>query len=101
MKTKGWGKPYQKIKTHYSRTECLLFFYQTVVIPLNMALPKLLTITLILNLVASTLQSQFIQDDILAFPRYKIVLTRDKVSNADINMKDVEVKLSLSFQCLY
>jgi hypothetical protein len=63
-----------------------------------MALSKLLTITLILNLVASTLQSQFIQDDILAFPRYKIVLTRDKVSNADITIKNVEVVFS---PCLY
>lgn len=56
-----------------------------------MVLPKLLTIVLISNLVASTLQNQFIQDDILAFPRYKIVLTKEKVSNADINMKDVQV----------
>ncbi|GAN04823.1 glucosidase II beta subunit-like protein [Mucor ambiguus] len=51
---------------------------------------KFFTIALALNLVQSSLQSHFIQDDILAFPRYKVVVTREKVSNTDVSLKHAE-----------
>ncbi|KAF1801263.1 hypothetical protein FB192DRAFT_1384941 [Mucor lusitanicus] len=51
---------------------------------------RFLTIALALNLVQSSLQSHFIQDDILAFPRYKVVVTREKVSNTDVSLKHAE-----------
>ncbi|KAI8075592.1 hypothetical protein BDF21DRAFT_495097 [Thamnidium elegans] len=57
-----------------------------------MAINKLLTFTFIINLVVSSLAVQFVQDDILAFPRYKVVLTNEKISNA--NFKDVEIPSS-------
>ncbi|GAA5794778.1 hypothetical protein EDC94DRAFT_653019 [Helicostylum pulchrum] len=59
-----------------------------------MAINKLLTFTFIVNLVVSSLAVQFVQDDILAFPRYKVVLTNEKISNA--NFKDVEIPSSLN-----
>lgn len=54
-----------------------------------MAFSKFLTVTFIINLAVSSLASQFVQDDILAFPRYKVILTNEKISKA--NFKDVEV----------
>jgi hypothetical protein len=53
---------------------------------------RILTLALIVNLVTCSLATQFIQDDILAFPRYKVVLTNEKIPNSQINHKDVEVK---------
>lgn len=52
---------------------------------------KFLTIALAFNLIQLSLQSHFIQDDILAFPRYKVVVTREKVSNTDVSLKHAEV----------
>lgn len=60
---------------------------------------KIFTIALALNLVSFSLQSQFIQDDILAFPRYKVVVTREKVFNTDVSVKHAEVKI-LSLNCI-
>ncbi|KAI8644134.1 hypothetical protein BD408DRAFT_413768 [Parasitella parasitica] len=50
----------------------------------------LLTIALAISLIGNSLQSQFIQDDILAFPRYKVEVTREKVSNTDLSAKHAE-----------
>lgn len=59
----------------------------------NMAIvAKIFIIALALNLVSLSLQSQFIQDDILAFPRYKVVVTREKVFNTDVSVKHAEVR---------
>ncbi|KAI8975695.1 hypothetical protein BDF20DRAFT_625504 [Mycotypha africana] len=50
-----------------------------------MAPIKLLTLTAVLSLVTSTIQTRFIQDDVLAFPRYKVVVTKDKIAQTDID----------------
>ncbi|CEP11938.1 hypothetical protein [Parasitella parasitica] len=55
---------------------------------------KLLTIALTIGLVGSSLQLQFIQDDVLAFPRYKVEVTREKVSSTDLSAKHAEPPLS-------
>lgn len=57
-----------------------------------MAVKKFLTLALIVNLVTSSIASQFIQDDILAFPRYKVVLTNEKISHSQYNKEIREVK---------
>ncbi|KAI8349398.1 hypothetical protein BD560DRAFT_450248 [Blakeslea trispora] len=43
------------------------------------------------NLIALSLQLQYIQDDILGFPRYKVVLTHEKVSPSALAHRDVEL----------
>ena len=56
---------------------------------------KFFTVALALGLVQLSLQSHFIQDDILAFPRYKVVVTREKVSNTDVSLKHAEVRCDI------
>ncbi|KAI9483198.1 MAG: hypothetical protein EXX96DRAFT_499138 [Benjaminiella poitrasii] len=53
---------------------------------LSMIIPKLLAITFILNLAKPSLQSTFKQDDALSLPRYKVYVTKERISNADINL---------------
>lgn len=55
---------------------------------------KFLTISLVVNLFAHSLGSiHHIQDDILTLPRYKVVLTNEKISNSQVQAKEVEVKV--------
>lgn len=55
---------------------------------------KFLTISLVVNLFAHSLGSlHHIQDDIFTLPRYKVVLTNEKISNSQVQAKEVEVKL--------
>jgi hypothetical protein len=53
---------------------------------------KLFTITLVVNLATSSLALQYTHDDILTFPRYQVLLTNEKISNSQIQEKDIEVK---------
>lgn len=85
------------IQTSHNRYNSLLIicifislhFFFCLFVQLLMAFSKFLTVTFIINLAVSSLASQFVQDDILAFPRYKVILTNEKISKA--NFKDVEV----------
>ncbi|OBZ91389.1 Protein OS-9 [Choanephora cucurbitarum] len=50
-----------------------------------------LSLAFAFQLVALSLQLQYIQDDVLGFPRYKIVLTHEKVSPSALARRDVEL----------
>ena len=52
-----------------------------------------LSLAFAFQLVALSLQLQYIQDDVLGFPRYKIVLTHEKVSPSALARRDVEVRI--------
>lgn len=83
------------IMPHRPPLSCFSLFLVSFITTMAVA-AKFFTIALALGLVHSSLQSHFIQDDILAFPRYKVVVTREKVSNTDVSLKHAEVRCDIS-----